>query len=132
MAKLAAHKTDDSVIDLTPEDFPAIFADRPADYVSNRYVHIRTSDLVPIAKESNWEWCNAGSKGRRAKTLMRNADAGRTVNHFVVFRPSDHWLAQRGLADKLRLNGGINNISNAIPRLVVYNSHDRCILPTGE
>lgn len=124
MNAIPAHKTDDSALIVTPENLPAVFAGPSAD-VSSRYKHIPTNEFIPIAKEAGWELFNAGMKKRNRRSLAKNPNAQETARHFLAFRPSDAWLTERGMIEKLRFNGGIGYISNAVPRLVVYNSHDR-------
>ena len=121
---LAAHKTDDSESVLSPSDVPAVFAGRP-DNVSNRYVHIHTADYVQPAYDAGWILSNAGTKKRNRRSLSNNPNAAETAGHFLVFRPSDAWIEERGLTSNLRFDGGIGRISRAIPRLVLYNSHDK-------
>lgn len=123
---LAAHKTDDSEIVLSKSDVPAVFADRP-DNVSNRYVHIRTSDFMQPAKNAGWVLFNAGTKKRQRRSIANNPNALATAGHFLAFRPSDEWINSHGLANNLNFNGGIGRISRAIPRLVLYNSHDKTL-----
>lgn len=121
---LAAHKTDDSEIVLSKSDVPAVFAGRP-DNVSNRYVHIHTADYIQPAYDAGWILSNAGTKKRNRRSLANNPNAKETAGHFVVFRPSDAWIEERGLTSNLRFDGGIGRISRAIPRLILYNSHDK-------
>lgn len=124
MSAIPAHKTDDSVIEVTPENFPAIYAG-PAAGVSKRYVHFPTHALKPIAESVGWDLFNAGMKKRNMRSLRNNPNAQETARHFVAFRPSEDWLTQRGFIEKLRFDGGIGKISNAVPRLIAFNSHDR-------
>lgn len=124
MSAIPAHKTDDSVIQITPENLPAVFAG-PADGLSKRYVHVPTHEFIPIAQRAGWKVFNAGMRKCNRRSLMKNADAQNTARHFVAFRPSEDWLTQRGLIDRLRFDGQIGKIANTVPRLVVYNSHDR-------
>ncbi len=123
MAAIAAHKTDDSIIDITPENFPAVYAG-PSEGSSKRYVHVPTNEFIPVAQEAGWDVFNAGMKKRNSRSIRNNPDSVKTAHHFVAFRPSDAWLTSRGLLDNLRFDGGIGRLSKATPRLVVYNSHD--------
>jgi hypothetical protein len=121
---LAAHKTDDSEIVLSKSDVPAVFAGRP-DNVSARYVHIHTADFMQPANDAGWVLFNAGTKKRNRRTKANNPNAIETAGHFLAFRPSDDWINARGLANNLNFNGGIGRVSRAIPRLILYNSHDK-------
>lgn len=123
MAAIPAHKTDDSVIEITRENLPAVFAG-PAEGRSKRYIHVPTNEFIPIAQSVGWEVFNAGMKKRNRRSLVKNPTAQESARHFVAFRPSDNWLNERGLMDGLRFNGGISRMSDAVPRLIIYNSHD--------
>ncbi len=129
---IPAHKTDDSAIVLTPENAPAVFGAPNPETMSKRYVHVPTNEFIPIAEEVGWQLFNTGKDGsafgarrRNAPTLAKDPNAAQTAAHFVAFRPSDNWLESRGLVESLRFDGGVGRISRAIPRLVVYNSHDK-------
>jgi hypothetical protein len=123
---LSAHKTDDSIITLQPGDktYAAVFSDKPAETVSSKYVMVPTHQFIPIAQEAEWDLLNSGSKKRNRRTLGKNPEGQSTAGHFLAFRPSDQWIEKRGLASALRFDGKIGRISNAVPRLVLYNSHD--------
>jgi hypothetical protein len=121
---ISLHKTDDAI--LTGEDLAslaALSADRRPE-ASARYVHLKTIDLQPIAEQAGWVAYNAGMKSRNRRSLAKNPAAQATAGHFLAFRPSDNWLAERDLLDRLVFHTGVTRISGAIPRLVVYNSHD--------
>lgn len=121
---LLAHKTDDSEITLTKSDVPAVFADRPIG-VSDRYIHIHTADFMRPANDAGWVLFNAGTKRRNRRTMVNNPHALETAGHFLAFRPSDQWITNRDLDHKLNFNGGVGRISRVIPRLILYNSHDK-------
>src|SRR3954470_11240913 len=109
---MAAHKTDDSIIEVTSENYPAVWAGK-SDNVSERYVHVPTHEFIPIAQQAGWDVFNAGMKKRNSRSIRDNPDAQQTAQHFVGFRPSDAWLDSRGLMDKLRFDGGVGSISKA-------------------
>lgn len=122
---LAAHKTDDSEIVLSKSDVPAVFAGRPTFGVSEKYIHIHTADFMQPATDAGWVLFNAGTKKRNRRTMANNPSALETAGHFLAFRPSDEWISNRGLQNNLNFNGGIGRVSRAIPRLILYNSHDK-------
>lgn len=112
------------MFDLDPSRELAIFSDHAAPNVSARYVHINSSEYIPLAKAAGWEVSNGGAKKRNRRSLSRNPAAQATASHFLEFQPSNEWLQNRGLLNNVVLNNG-TSLSRIFPRLIMSNSHDK-------
>lgn len=90
---------------------PSAFSYSKADHLTDRYVSLHTSDLIPVMRDFGYVPVQAAQKGQRKSKTVPAIDGAIKESH------SSHMIS-------FAQESSILNSSDARPEIILYNSHD--------